>query len=466
MMKRIVSCALVVLTGCGSDESKGDGVPGPDAAVMSGQPGDPLGGLPTGGAAWTDLCAKHYGDMISAKLCAGTSPPAITSLADLEALLGLTVAPNPNNDPAINPNVRVTLNGESTGLGLRSVTQLNPRAFLMTPPAGNGAANAQYQVLSFARGEPLVELVANDPAARTLRFFLVRFHPACEPSCSFADLLTPTIESGWTSFDVYDDTTVKNTTLDCLACHQPGGPSSPKILRMQELANPWGHWFYPERPATLQLVRDFQAAHPNEDYAGIPYANIYNTRPFVLMQLAMNNGFATQPNAFPTLQINNELATSGSSQTWAALYQQAVAGTAIPVPYYTSPHTDPVKIQTAIAAYQQTMAGTLPRDQMPDISDTILDSALPALSIRPATGLDGRGILTHMCRMCHNGSLDQTQSRASFNIDTLDALSREEKDLAIARLQLPDTDVHHMPPVRFHTLSAGERDAAITELSK
>src|SRR5438270_3059333 len=98
---------------------------------------------------------------------------------------------------------------------------------------------------------------------------------------------------------------------------------------------------------------------------------------------------------------------------------------------------------------------------MPDISDTILDTALPDLSIRPAPGLDGRGILTHMCRMCHNSNLDQTQSRSNFNIDTLDTLSRNEKDYAIARLQLPATDVHHMPPVRFHELAQPELDAAI-----
>ncbi len=427
---------------------------------------DPLGGLPTGVDSWTALCAKHYGDMISAKLCAGTAPPAITGLADLEALLGLTVVPNPNNDPTLNTNVKVTLNGESTGLGLRSVTALNPRAFLMTPPLANAAPNPQYQVLSFARGEPLVELVANDPAAKTLRFFLVRFHPACEPSCTSADLFTPTIESGWTSFDVYDDAAIDDTTLDCLACHQPGGPGTPKILRMQELTNPWAHWFYPERPATLTLVQDFQAAHGAEDYAGIPYQNIINTRPFVLMQLAQNNGFATQPNAFPTLQINNELVANGTSATWSSLYANSVSGTAIPVPYFTTPHTDPTKVQAAITAYQQTMGGTLPRDQMPDISDTILDSALSDLSIHPAPGLDGKGILVHMCRMCHNSSLDQSLSRASFNVDKLATLSASEKNYAIWRLQLPTSDAHHMPPVRFHELSQAELDAVIAELSQ
>jgi len=112
------------------------------------------------------------------------------------------------------------------------------------------------------------------------------------------------------------------------------------------------------------------------------------------------------------------------------------------------------------------MAGSRPRDQLPDIRATLLDSALPYMSVRPKPGLDGRGILVHMCRTCHNSQLDQTQSRALFNIDTLDQLPRMVKDTAIARLQLPDTDAKKMPPVRFHALSDAERALVIQELSK
>jgi hypothetical protein len=63
------------------------------------------------------------------------------------------------------------------------------------------------------------------------------------------------------------------------------------------------------------------------------------------------------------------------------------------------------------------------------------------VSIRPKAGLDGRGILVHMC-----------QTRARFNVDTLDRLSRDEKDLAIGRLQLADDDPLKMPPPRFHAV--------------
>ena len=42
----------------------------------------------------------------------------------------------------------------STGVGLRMVTPINPRAIVMRD------GTADFEVLSFARGEPLVELIA------------------------------------------------------------------------------------------------------------------------------------------------------------------------------------------------------------------------------------------------------------------------------------------------------------------
>lgn len=88
------------------------------------------------------------------------------------------------------------------------------------------------------------------------------------------------------------------------------------------------------------------------------------------------------------------------------------------------------------------------------------------MSIRPRPGLDGRGILVHMCQMCHNSRLDQTLSRARFDVEQLAQMPRAEKDLAIARLQLPATDRQAMPPARFHELGAAERQLAIDELAR
>jgi mono/diheme cytochrome c family protein len=450
--------------GCTSDAAEDD-VLDPDTPPGS---SDPFEGLPTGVEQWVRLCAKGYGDMISQKFCAGGAPPAITSIKELQALLGLSVVPNPNLDPSLNQHVRITLTGHSTGIGLRHVTPLNPRAFLMTPPLATNAPNPRYQVMAFARGEPFVELVANDPQAQTLRFFLMRFHPACEAAptgCGPADLLTPSIEAGWTGYTLFDDETIEDTTLACLGCHQPGGPGTRKILRMQELANPWAHWFYIEHPKNQAAMMDYHAAHGTEDYAGIPSHLINPSRPISLQRLVTNNGFGQQPNAFDSKAIELEMA-SGSSPTWSALYARSVAGTEIPAPYHGIPQTDPAKVAPMIQAYQQWRAGALPPEQLPDLRDTLLDGALADMSIRPKAGLDGRGILAHMCQQCHGSRVDPALGRARFNVERLDEVPREVRDEAIRRLRLPDADRRKMPPPRFHTLSSAERDLVIEELSR
>jgi hypothetical protein len=457
--------AVLVLSACGSSDPADD----PDAGGADADPTalvtDPLHDLPTGLDQWNALCGRNYGDLVSEAICAGTSPPTITSLADLSALLHLTI------DPA-NPsaNVRFTMLGHSTALPQRHVSALNPRLFVFTIPNSDGSKNQRFQVLAFARGEPFVELVANDPTANdTLRFFLIRFHPACEQAaggCTNADRYTPTIESGWTGWSIYDDGDVKNTTVDCRQCHQQGGPGTKKIMRMQELDGPWLHWFYEEIPENRAMIDDvYLVARPTESYGGLPPNLVHPSRPIALQRLLINNGFGTQPNKFDSATIKAEM-LSGSSPTWNAIYARAVAGDQIMVPYYGVPQTDPVKISAAVQAYRDVATGALPRDQLPDIADVFLDSAEPAMSHRPAVGLDGRGILQHMCQHCHNSRLDQTISRSNFNVENLDQLAPSMKAEAIRRLNLPDNDIYKMPPRRFHDLSPAERDLAIAELSR
>jgi mono/diheme cytochrome c family protein len=110
--------------------------------------------------------------------------------------------------------------------------------------------------------------------------------------------------------------------------------------------------------------------------------------------------------------------------------------------------------------------GSLARDELPDVRDIFSGDALASMSIRPKPGLDGRGIVIHMCSQCHNARLDQTLSRARFNAMDLDAMSRAEKDEAIVRLELPDDAPGKMPPPRFRTLSPEELALVVEELAK
>ena len=345
------------------------------------------------------------------------------------------------------------------------MTPLNPRAIFISPPSQLGQIVPLFTLMSFARGEPLVELIAGQ--GDVLQFFVLRFNPACEsqPSgCNFADLLTPAIESNWTGYTLYDDDTIKNTPLDCLACHQPRGPETTRFLRMQELRVPWNHWFASNFTITPNnREEDFHAAHGMELYAGVAPDDIES--PQELQDFLSATGYDPQPNEYDSSTISSELGQSGTSATWQVIYERAVAGQQIPPPYYGVDQTDPAKVAAMSAAYQQVMAGTLDRAQLPDIRDTLLDSGFPRCLYDPSRALMA-GADGHICSRCHNSRLDQTQSRARFNIDKLDTLSRSEKDYAIARLKLSNDDTRKMPPPRFHVLSSADRDLMIEALAQ
>jgi hypothetical protein len=450
---------------------------------------DPLFGLPTGQAQLTALCSRGNGDAVSKAFCTGTMP-TITSLADLQKLLGLAFQPG-NTDNGKNGNPAFVLSGHSTSLVTRFTSAINPRAIIFTPPKATGrVANdpnplASFTAMGFVRGEEFVELVSNDPTADAgqgdLNFFLLRFQHACDSTptgCTPGDLLTPAVESNFTGvYSLYQETDIKDTVLDCQQCHQPQGPTSAKLLRQQELQNPWGHFFRNNRVNGEVLISDFQAAHGTaEDYGGIPAGAITNSDPAQLEGLVEGQGFANQPNEYDTSQIlkevqevnANEPASNvppGTSATWSALYANAQAGKDIPPPYHDIKVTDPTLLASATAAYQAFLDGGAP-SALPDIRNVFLASALSDLSFQPAAGLDGSAILVQMCQQCHNSQLDQTETRERFRVDQLDQMSTAEKQLAIHRLNLPDGVFRKMPPPRFRQLSASDIAAVTTVLSQ
>ena len=463
---------------------------------------DPLDGLPTGDEQWQLLCARGHGDAIAQAFCATNTRPPIGSITELLELIGLGFVPGEIGN-AENGNPGVTMNYHSTAISTRTVNAINPRAFVFTPPVGgvvfppSDTPDPNLTMMGFARGEMFVELVANDPIADELRFYLFRFNLPCEDSmdgCSNADLLTPSVESGFTDYSLYDDADISNTVLDCLQCHQPDGPGTLKMLRMQELEEGWHHWFYPNRQQNREAMTQFLDAHEGEDYGGIP-AEMMTTdtllnsgegalRPVPFFLVMHNEGFGQgmQPNEYDSEGIRAERVNNGCvcngcanpppmdptnscSPTWDALYAASQSGSEIAAPYFDGHIADPAKITTAANAYKAVMGGQMSPDQMPDTTDVLWDGAEPYLSYAPAPGLDGRGILRHMCQHCHNSSLDQTISRADFNVETLDTLPQYIKDEAIQRLMLPSDDIDKMPPERFHQLSQAEINLVIEELS-
>ena len=454
--------------GGGSGSGSGSGV---DVNAVT-DPLSPQLGFKTGQAQHDALCARNLGDAVAKAFCATATQPALTSIVDVQKLVGLDFKAGQTGNGK-NGNPAFVLTGHSSSLVTKFTSAINPRVIIFTPPKSTGRVNnpnplASFTAMGFVRGEQFVELVSNDPTANgALDFFLLRFDQACDTAangCSFDDLLTPKVESNFTDYSLYSEDDLKNTIFDCQQCHQSGGPGTTKILRQQELQNPWGHFFRNNRPNGQVMLADYAAAHgATETYGGIPGAAITNSDPAQLEGLVENQGFQKQPNEFNTGQLLDK----GESPGWLALYDNSKAGKDIPTPYHENRVSDPTKLATATAAYQAAMSGT---PLTLDIRDIFADASLPDLQFRPSVDLvtasDGVGIMTQMCQQCHNPSLDQTLTRARFDVTKLATMSRAEKDVAITRLQLPVTSSRKMPPERFRALSDAEIQIVVQELQK
>ncbi len=448
---------------------------------------EPLANFPTGAEQQAILCSRLASldaqNVVHDVFC-GETQPLITSLEELQAALGLAFT-NPNatgrRSNGRQGNPAFTLIGHSSSLVARLTTTLNPRALIFTPPTGR--ASRGLVVMGFVRGDQFVEIATSDRITNELQFFLFTFKQACSltHSCTLGELLTPAVESNWVEYSVYSQIDLQNTVLDCLHCHQPNGPGTQSILRMQELAEPWTHFFRDDTGGQL-LLADFVAAHgTNEDYAGIPAQLISASDPELLEDLIRDNGFANQPNEFISEVIEDQINQApgqprnnvppGKSLEWQRIYNNTVLGQFIAVPYHDIKITEAGKLADMTAAYQAFLSGSLAMTDLPDIRDILLDEGLRDMGFKVMAGLNGEQIITQACTQCHNAVLDQTISRAKFNVDlsnmadtlggVLTGVARDaEIELAIQRLRLPPEDVKKMPPELFKTLDPSEIEAA------
>lgn len=460
---------------------------------------DPLAGFPQGQQQIDSLCSRlvieGQDHLIKDVFCA-TPRPNITSLEELQTALGLKFLDPVLTGGLINGgggNPAFTLTGHSSSLVARSVSAINPRAIIFTSAEQRGIIQG-FVVMGFVRGDQLVELIASDRTTGQLSFFLFSFRQECNTfdNCDFADLLTPAVEKNWIDYTLFGQDDLSNTVLDCLQCHQPDGPSTTSILRMQELRNPWTHFFRAGSQGGQALIDDFEAAHGlNEDYAGIPADFIALSEPFFLESLiapgARGGGGMggpippTQPNEFNSSFIEFEVNQTagqpqindipGVSPTWQLIYDASVRGEFISVPYHDVKVTDSKKLAQFTQDYQSYAIGTLAKKDFPDIRDIFLENMLPDMGFKVKPGLDGAGIIRQACTQCHNSKLDQTISRARFNVDlnnmsdtvggTLVGSDRDaEIGKAIVRLNLSHEDIKLMPPKLFRDLDVDEIERA------
>jgi hypothetical protein len=453
--------------GQGTSGSAGTEASGSPASESSGETGDTVDPPPSNGdeLPWDPdqldrVCERNNQDPIALRLC-GISPPSITGMPSLYAALQASVSPS-----------QVGLLGNSTSVSARKVSALNPRVLVNLP-----FDNDDIGAVAFSRGEQMVELVGYDPVADVLNFYALPFFQACNDDtdgCSLADRYTEAVESDWEKWTLYQDIDVVNTPLDCLTCHQPGGPDSPRLLLNRQSTEPWMHWFPSfaiqtpgDTQSTTVLTPLFAAMHgADETYAGVPIDLILPPAPFaagIVSQQLLENYWVPhggppppltalgQPYEFDSAAVEADLA-GGSTATWDDYYTEVVAGLRLPIPYHDHDVTDPDKRTAVVDSYNAVVSGAADPDTLLDPADVFAPETEVALSFRPRPDASAEEVLHHVCQRCHNDRLDQTLSRANFNAEHPDALTKMQRATALARVMLPDGAEGKMPPRRFATL--------------
>jgi hypothetical protein len=428
------------------------------------------------------VCDRSNNDVIFKALCANPAP----QIGSLDALLTAISLGDASERV-------VAAVGSSNALSSRHVSPLNPAVIVVANDAIRSGPNlidpSRTRALTYARGAETVEMTAYDPVSMELNFYLLRFQKSCDSDsagCTTAELFTPSVESGWNSWTLYQDSDLADSVTDCLVCHQPGGPGSPKILRMQEFEATWMHWFPAGDPmigptASETLFQGyFGGTHGQEqEYAGVSLSELLeptsansgelgaaSLNDFILSYWGARGGVPAplisttgQDFDFPSIAISQEDA-AGTHDIWNAAFAQVVAGERIPIPYYDVDSTDPNSRTAAANSYLAVATNGAAADTLLDPSAILSTDAQQAMSIIPGAGEAPEDLLHHFCGHCHNSRLNQSLSRARFNVDNLANLTAEQKQTAITRLQEPSGSSALMPPARFATLPA----SALTSL--
>jgi hypothetical protein len=455
-------------THAGSTSGDSDGSGG-----ESGEPPPAPIDLPYDPEQLAKVCRRGNADTISQVLCTDP-PPQITSIVELYDLLQIGLIP-----------AQIALTGNSAALAARSVSAVNPRVILQSiDELGVGTS------VSFSRGDHVVEAVAYDAVADRLNFYVLRFYMACEDTedgCSIHDRFSPATEADWTQWSLYQDIDLLNTPRDCLTCHQPKGPDSPRLLLMRQAEDTWMHWFpsisiLGQQPTLSDdvLTPLFLQMHGGEErYAGVPLSVITpggGAAGIVVQQLlevywgtvgGVPPGLtpAGQPDTFDSIAIEQE-GLAGSTSTWDAYYADVLSGDRRPIPHYRHDITDPVKRDAVIASYQAVMSGAAAPETMLDPSDVLDEQTEAELSFRPRADASAEEMLHHICQRCHDDDLDQSLSRADFNAVRPDELTAAQKAAAIDRLLQPAWSELKMPPPMFATLSEAQIETLVDFLEQ
>jgi MYXO-CTERM domain-containing protein len=445
----------------------------------------------TGPAQTAVTCGRGAADPIARALCAAPAP-AVGGLGDLHRLLGL----GPDNDGL------AAVATHSLGLSARTVSALNPRVIAF--PRYSPLDADRIAAAAFSRGEPFVELVGYDPAARDFNFYLLAFQPACGANCAPADLLTERLESGWAGWTLYADRDLEDTPLDCASCHRPDGAGAPRRLLMRQIDGPWMHWgdFRGVTPPTActdasgvtALVDGTIAADgadllrpidgPDGRHGGVAVPDLiaaqsgYDLSSFIYYAAGQADGTGdipclapdcifSEPDPFPSDAILcDRLLTGfadGAGGAWDR-YRAGVTARGFPVPYFDPDVVDGT-VRATVASDFAAFVAPSPAGQGGDaftkLSGLMGGDAARAIGFTPEEAEPADVILRTMCARCHDDRADARLARRRFNATALDRVDAAGAREVVRRISLPRTSPDRMPPLRAGELS----DAAIARIA-
>jgi mono/diheme cytochrome c family protein len=245
------------------------------------------------------------------------------------------------------------------------------------------------------------------------------------------------------------------------------------MLLMRELEAPWTHFFGSNLDPLVGtykygidgglLTTQYQEAKGSERYGNSPADGANGFGGFTLETLV------EKPQAlfFDSVQIMDERFTRvvdewpgepTRSPTWDAAYQAFKRGEQLALPYFDAVVTDPRKLAALTSAYRSFAAGTTPAAELPDLSDIFPDDPQTRAEVGLETEPDATPAeaLVQACGACHNDALDQSLSRARFNVG-LSRMNRAELDVAVDRLGRSPQDPGAMPPKDTRQLTPAAR---------
>jgi len=416
------------------------------------------------------VCESGATDRVTLALCREPAP-VIDSLKALYEALGF----------AAQHERRVAATTQSLGLSARLVSAANPRAFVF-------ANNVDYvpvphdklAVVSFARGEQLVELVALDTITYDWNFYLLSFTQACnQAGCTLEQLLTEQVERNWTGYTLYSDRELVDTPLDCLSCHLPYGPGTHKLLLMRELPDPWLHWGdFRGVNETANCSQDGpQVSDPGRhvpgdgldllvslegrtgSYGGIDIGELADSKSGRLMsdfyvdaRLVINDSpyggnYPQVEREFDSAAVLCELLDSPTSARWE-LYRDELAVLGLPVPSPAADILDPEK-RNAFQRDRAAYLGQHEGDSALDVASGLLArDVLTQMGLVPREQDDAPEILRQMCVRCHGHDMPAGLRRAGFDATAVDSFTPASARAIKARLRLPRTSPEIMPPLR------------------